>query len=257
MRVGDSYDPQAAVDRGVALARAAYARLDEHGADGLGAVRTRITNREGSFFNRVTKRVIIGVGGEDATGPHGRLSTLENTIHEVSHKWFDARAGFLGLVSAGQSGALSEGIAQVMAGAALVLAGDTEEQAWGWKVLDPHGQTAIIQRPFGPSVRVPLSTTMADVRRVGFTLVDAGYIHVHAGVVQAAHYDMARALGVETMARITTEAARASMTPFTGFRGWADATIETATRLYGNGSAAATAVLQAWQAAEVLGAGGE
>lgn len=247
------YDPHATVDRGVELARRMFARLDPAGDDALGSVRARVHDGAASWFNRLTRRVSVGVGGAAARGPDGRLETIATTIHEVAHKWVDSRAGFGGLLYAGGPGRVSEGLSQVLAGAAMVLEGSPEEQAWGWRVLDPRGATAPFASMLGrPTRHVPLSVTMDDVRAAGFTLVDLGMVHVHSGVVQAAHLDVARALGMEQMARITTDAARTGLHQLTGMRGWASATLASAGRLHGAGSAQQQAVARAWAAAKVL-----
>ncbi|MCW2920524.1 MAG: peptidase thermolysin [Thermoleophilia bacterium] len=247
------FDPQPVVDRGITLARRMYARLDPAGDDGLGRARVKVHGGSNSFFNRITRTVNIGAGEAVTKGETGRLELLETTVHELTHKWMDTRAGFGGLVYAGAPGRLSEGLSQVMAGAALVLEGDAAEQAHGWFLLDPRGKTAPMRSEFGrPTKYVPLSVTMDDVRASGFTMSDNGYVHVHSGVIQAAHLDIARALGMEEMARITTDAARTSLTQLTGFRAWADATLEAAERRHGAGSAQQRAVLDAWRAAKVL-----
>lgn len=247
------FDPQPVVDRGIALARRMYARLDPDGSDGLGRTRVVVHGGSNSFFNRITRTVNIGAGDSVAKGEAGRLELLETTIHELTHKWMDSRAGFGGLIYAGAPGRLSEGLSQVMAGAALVLEGDAAEQAHGWFLLDPRGKTAPMRSEFGrPTKYIPLSVTMDDVRATGFTMSDNGYVHVHSGVIQAAHLDIARALGMEEMARITTDAARASLSQLTGFRSWADATLAAAARRHGADSPERAAVLAAWRAAKVL-----
>ena len=248
-----TFDPHVAVDRGIELARRAYARLDPAGDDGLGRARVNVHAGSNSWFNRITRTVSVGIGNSVAKGEAGRLDLLETTIHELTHKWMDTRAGFGGLLYAGGPGRLSEGLSQVMAGAALVLEGDAGEQAHGWFLLDPRGKTAPMRSEFGgPTKYVPLSVTMDDVRASGFTFADNGYVHVHSGVIQAAHLDIARALGMEEMARITTDAARTSLTQLTGFRAWADATLAAAERRHGAGSSERQAVRDAWLAAKVL-----
>lgn len=245
-------DPRATVDRGVDLARRTFARLDARGDDGLGRVRVNVHTGTNSWFNRITDSVNVGVGAELRRGEAGRLAILETAIHEVTHKWTDARAGVGGLLYAFGPGRVSEGLSQVMAGTALVLEGTPAEQAYGWKVLDPRGQTAPMANTFGPEKRIPLSVTMDDVRKLGFSLTDNGYVHVHSGVVQAAHFDIAKAVGMEAQGRITVTAARDGLHQLTGFRGWAKSTIEAAGKLHGVGSAEQEAVRQAWRAAKVL-----
>jgi hypothetical protein len=243
-----TYDAHATVANGVDLARRTYARLDPAGDDGLGRARTVAHGGGASWFNRITRTASIGVGGAAATVPNGRLVTLETTVHELTHKWMDSRAGFGGLLYAGPSGRLSEGLSQVMAGAALTLEGTSDaERAWGWKVLDPRGQTT----PIG-GTDVPLSVTMDDVARRGFTLTDNGLVHVHSGVVQEGHLQLARAIGMEPMAQLTVDTARAELTPVMGVRGWADAMLRTAEKTWGAGSTEHLAVRDAWRAARVL-----
>lgn len=238
------------------IARRAYARLDPTGDDGLGRTRVNVHQGSNSWFNRITRIVSVGVGDRIAKGEAGRLDLMETAIHELTHKWMDTRAGFGGLLYAGGPGRLSEGLSQVMAGAALVLEGDAAEQAHGWFLLDPRGKTAPMAGAFGGVKKhVPLSVTMDDVRASGFTFADNGYVHVHSGVIQAAHLDIARAIGMEEMARITTDAARTSLNQLTGFQGWARATLGAAERLHGAGSAQQEAVRAAWLAAKVLSPG--
>lgn len=248
------WDPHSTVDRGVEIARRAYARLDPSGDDGLGRVRTKVHGGDASWFNRITRIVSVGTGKPELRGPAGDLELLETTIHEVTHKWVDRRAGFGGLVYAGPSGRLSEGLSQVMAGAALALEGETpRERAWGWHLLDPRGKTTPFRSEFGAETRhVPLSVTMDDVRATGLKLADSGYVHVHSGVIQEAHLRMAKAVGMEDMARITTDAARTGLHQLTGFEGWARATIDSATRLHGAGSQQDEAVRAAWEAVKLV-----
>jgi len=249
------FDPRATVDRGVEMARRTYARLDPNGNDGLGRVRVSVHGGAASSFNRITRGVTIGTGSEKALGPNGMFELLETTIHEVTHKWMDSRAGFIGLVYGGQSGRLSEGLSQVMAGAAMALEGETpDERAWGWSLLDPRGKTTPFRSelPWGKTKHIPLSVTMDDVQRAGLQLADQGWVHVHSGVIQEAHRLMARDMGMESMARLTVTAARERLHPLMGFKGWATATIETAARLHGAGSAQEAAVRRAWQGVKLL-----
>lgn len=236
------YDPVATVQRGVDLARRTYARLDPSGEDGLGSAKTSVHGGAHSFFNRISRTAHIGVGGEEATGPNGSLYTLESTVHELSHRWFDTRALGVGLVYAGGPGRLSEGLAQVMAGTALILEGTPEEAAHGWRVLDPRGQSARMSA----DERIPLSDHMDDVRERGFTLEDGGLVHVHGGVIQAAHLDMARSIGVEDMGRITVAAGH-RITPVTGFDRWAELTLDAAEERFGPRSPELEAVRGAWE----------
>jgi hypothetical protein len=249
------FDPQEVVDRGVAIARRMYARLDPAGDDGIGRMGVDVHGGSHSQYNRLTNTISIGAGNEKVHGPNGELELLETTIHETTHHWTDHRAGVGGLFYAGGPGRLSEGLSQVMAGAALVLEGETQQQRdWGWFLLDPRGKTTPMpsELPWGHKRDIPLSVTMDDVRKGGFTLKDNGYVHVHSGVIQAAHLEMAKAIGMEPMARITTDAARTSLGQFTGFHAWADATIAAAARLHGEGSPQQAAVRHAWEAVKLL-----
>lgn len=245
-------DPHATVSRGVELARRTYARLDDRGNDGFGRARVKVHDGSNSWFNRVSRITSIGVGGPKATGPNGRLEILETTVHELTHKWMDSRAGGIGLIYGGSSGRLSEGLSQVMAGSALILEGDELERAHGWRVLDPRGQTTPMTRLRGGRVDIPLSVTMDDVARTGFTMTDNGFVHVHSGVVQEGHRLIAKGIGIEPMAQLTVDTARASLTPVTGMRGWARATIRQAEQTFGVGASQVDAVRNAWVAAKVL-----
>jgi Zn-dependent metalloprotease len=229
------------------MTRRTYARLDDAGRDGLGLARARPHAGSTSWFNRITRTAMVGTGGgREIAEP--RLTALETTAHELSHAWFDRRAGFGGLVYAFGPGRVSEGLAQVMAGASLALEGaDERERAYGWRVLDPRGRTTPIGRR-----EHPLSVTMDDVAARRATLTDNGLVHVHSGVVQEGHLRIARALGMEPMARLTVDAAHAELTPLTGIRRWAGATVRTAERTWGARSGEAAAVREAWQAARVV-----
>jgi hypothetical protein len=252
------FDPNEVVDRGVAMARRMYARLDPAGDDGIGKLGVNVHDGSHSQYNRLTNTISIGAGNEKVHGPNGELELLETTIHEATHHWTDHRAGVGGLFYAGGPGRLSEGLSQVMAGAALALEGTTQQQRdWGWHLIDPRGKTTPMpsELPWGKRRDVPLSVTMDDVRATGFQWKDNGYVHVHSGVIQAAHLEMAKTLGMEPMARITTDAARTSLSQFTGFGAWADATIAAAARLHGDGSAEQAAVRRAWEAVKLLPAG--
>ncbi len=247
-----TFDPHATVARGVELARSTYARLDANGDDGLGRAKIVVSGGNGSHFNRLTRTTLVGVGGPKATGPTGHLSVLETTVHELTHKWMDSRAGGIGLIYGGSSGRLSEGLSQVMAGSALILEGTPEEQAHGWRVLDPRTQTTPMKTLLRGKVDVPLSVTMDDVARTGFTFTDNGFVHVHSGVVQEGHRLIARSIGAEQMAQLTVDTARASLTPVTGMRGWASATVAQAQRTFGTGSVQAAAVRDAWATVRLL-----
>jgi Zn-dependent metalloprotease len=246
-----AYDPIATVERGTELARRTYARLEPSGEDGLGAAKTNVHEGEYSFFNRISRVASIGVGGRDATSEHGRLSTLESTIHELSHRWFDTRAMGVGLIYAGGPGRLSEGLAQVMAGTALILEGTPEEAKWGWHVLDPSTQTTGMRNAAGKLELVPLSCTMDDVRRRGFSLADNGLVHVHSGVIQAAHLEIAQRIGPEAMGELTVAAGH-RLTPVTGFERWASLMIDAAQSRFGPNSAQQAAVSDAWRHVGVL-----
>lgn len=243
-------DPRTIVDRGVELARSTYARLDDAGDDGLARLRVSTHGGDGSWFNRMTRRVHIGVGElVRSPGSAAALGVLETTAHEASHKWFDTRAGFGGLIYGGPPGRLSEGLAQTMSAVSLVLEGSPAEQAHGWRALDPSGRTATVL-----GIRryeLPLSTHMDDVRRTPATLNDNGLVHVHRGVIQAAHLQIARSVGMEALGRITVDAAR-ELTPVTGFRRWAEATDRAAGVRFGAASDEQQAVRQAWRAVGVL-----
>ena len=249
---GTSYDANETVRRGRDMARRTYARLDPTGNDGLGRARISVHGGDGSWFNRITRITSVGIGGPKATGPDGRLATLEATLHELTHKWMDTRAAGIGLLYGGSPGRLSEGLSQVMAGSALILEGDQLERAHGWRVLDPRGQTARMDNLFRADTEVPLSVTMDDVARTGFTMSDMGLVHVHSGVIQEGHRLIAVGIGPEPMAQLTVDTARASLTPVTGMRGWARATIQQAERTFGPGAAQVDVVRNAWAATKLL-----
>src|SRR5688572_23914949 len=101
--ISTAFDPHASVSRGVDLARRTYARLDEHGNDGLGRARVFVHGGDGSWFNRISRATSIGVGGPKATGPNAHNEILETTVHELTHKWMDSRAAKIGLVYGGSS----------------------------------------------------------------------------------------------------------------------------------------------------------
>jgi hypothetical protein len=247
------FDAHATVREAEQIARRTFARLDPLGDDGLGRVRINVHGGSSSWFNRLTRSVSIGTGHERVLGPNGQLELIETTIHELAHKWVDRRAGWGGLLYAGSPGRVSEGLSQVVAGASMALEGTTPDQrAWGWQLLDPRGKTTPMPKFPRGSVDVPLSVTMDDVAAKGFTLADTGFVHVHSGVVQEGHLQIARRIGMEPMAKLTVETARRELGPLTGIRGWAAATLRTAEHTFGASSSQALAVRQAWQAAKVV-----
>ncbi|MCW2962140.1 MAG: Thermolysin metallopeptidase alpha-helical domain [Thermoleophilia bacterium] len=219
--------------------------------DGFARFRAVPVSGKDSFYDALRGVAMIGVGAPSHQGADGDLGMLETTLHEGTHHLIRRQTGWPGLPAGGQPGIVGEGLAQVIAGATMALLGpDERTRTRGWAALDPRGQFATIGRK-----RLPLSLSMQELHTRGPLLNDGGGVHVHGGIVQNAHYHLARASSLDTMLRITGEAMRGELRRSTGLRHWATSTLSAAERLYGVGSTEATQVRDAWSAVQLQLAG--
>ncbi|MCW2924842.1 MAG: family peptidase [Thermoleophilia bacterium] len=214
--------------------------------DGFATFRPVLVNGKDSSYEPFRHTASIGLGMRDHQGPHGALAILETTLHEGTHHLIRQSTPPVGLLAGGGAGMVGEGVAQVMAGVALALFGANDaERAWGVAAIDPRGDTT----PLGKH-DVPLSLRMDDIHPFQY-LNDMGGVHVHAGIVQNAHRILGEHIGIEAMGAITADAIRTGLTPVTGIRGWAKATLHSAERLHGRGSDEAAQVRHAWHKVQV------
>ncbi|MCW2974661.1 MAG: Thermolysin metallopeptidase alpha-helical domain [Thermoleophilia bacterium] len=233
---------QGALDRASILGHEVAGFLGLGARVGMDGFRVRATGGSTSAYNSVSGTGMIGMSSPQCQGVDGDLGIIETTLHEGTHHLVRNQVGWPGLPAMGQPGMIGEGLAQVIAGATLARAGrNPRERDYGWRTLDPHGQQARIGRAL-----VPLSLTMDELRTRGPLPNDAGGVHVHGGIIQHAHWLLAKSIGLDDMLRITGDALRGELHRMSRIRGWAAGMLEMAELRFGAGSAQATAVRDAW-----------
>ncbi|MCW2949063.1 MAG: family peptidase [Thermoleophilia bacterium] len=234
--------------RAVVLARAVTEPLGIDARDGLDGVKLVATNGTQSKYDALRHTAFIGRRSPQFEGAEGDLAIVETALHEATHHMIRRQAGWPGLLAIGQPGILGEGLAETVAGATMALLGSTErERAYGWRTLDPHGQTTRIGRR-----TIPLSLTIEDLHTRGHFIEDGGGVHVHGGIVQNALWHLARAVGLPVMLRITGDTLRTTVSRASTLRSWAFGTLRSAEHRYGAHSRQAQGVRDAWTAVHLV-----
>lgn len=202
------------------------------------------------------ERMMFGDGdGRLFTGFTGAIDVIG---HELTHGVTEKT---LGLRYLGQSGALNESISDVFGSLVKQWALDqTAEQAdWliGAGILGPQLHGTALRSMKAPGTA--FEDDQQPSRMTGYvrTASDNGGVHINSGIPNHAFYLAATAIGGnawEKAGRIwyQTMVARA-VSSDAQFHAFALATVATAERLFGQGSAEASAVTGAWAAVEVLG----
>lgn len=177
--------------------------------------------------------------------------------HELSH---GVTQETLGLRYIGQSGALNESISDVFGSLVKQYTlGQTADQAdWliGAGILGPQLHGEALRSMKAPGTAFEGDTQPAKMSGYVRTAADNGGVHTNSGIPNHAFYLAATAVGGhawESAGRVwyQTMAARA-VGPQAQFHTFALATIQTADRLFGQGSAVSTAVADAWRTVQVL-----
>jgi Zn-dependent metalloprotease len=187
----------------------------------------------------------------DFTGP------LDVTGHELTHGVTQYTAN---LDYSGQSGALNESVSDVFG--SLIKQwhlGQTADQAdWliGQGLLAPgvHGEALRSMKAPGTAYDDPQlgkDPQPADMSGYVHTYEDNGGVHINSGIPNRAFYLAASAIGGhawEKAGRVWYETLTGgSLASAVDFAGFAAATVQTATRLYGASAAETTAVSDAWK----------
>jgi Zn-dependent metalloprotease len=187
----------------------------------------------------------------DFTGP------LDVTGHELTHGVTQYTAG---LDYSGQSGALNESVSDVFG--SLIKQwhlGQTADQAdWligqGLLAKSVHGVALRSMKDPGTAYDDPQlgkDPQPADMSGYVDTHEDNGGVHINSGIPNRAFYLTAAAIGGnawEKAGRVWYETLTGgSLASSVDFAGFAAATVQTATRLYGAGAAETTAVSSAWK----------
>jgi len=237
----------------------AFERVSLDGAGGALLATVHYGERyDNAFWNG--ERMVFGDGdGEVFTGFTGSLTVI---AHELGHGVIESAGG---LVYAGQSGALNESIADVFG----VL---TEQHARGQRADDATwliGEGIFTDAVQGTALRSMIAPGTAydddvlgqdpqpaHMRDFVDTTSDNGGVHINSGIPNKAFHLLATALGGfawERAGRIWYLALTGgALTPTADFAAFAQVTLDTAAREYGEDSEEHTAVRAAWTGVGVI-----
>lgn len=215
-------------------------------------------NYDNAFWNG--ERMVFGDGdGEVFTGFTGSLTVI---AHELGHGVIESAGG---LVYAGQSGALNESIADVFGVLTEQHARQQTVDEASW-LIGAGIFTAAVQGEALRSMSAPGTAYDDDVlgrdpqpahmRDFVDTTADNGGVHINSGIPNKAFHLAATALGGyawERAGRIWyLTLTGGAVAPTADFAAFARATLETATREYGEESEEHTAVRAAWVGVGVI-----
>ena len=199
-------------------------------------------------------QLVFGDGDGVVFGPFTR--PIDVLAHEFTHGVTQFSAG---LTYRGQSGALNESVSDVFA--SLVkqrVAGETADAAdWliGAGIFLPHVQGRALRSMKEPGTayddpRLGTDPQVGSMAAYVETTDDNGGVHINSGIPNRAFHLTATAIGGhswEAPGRIWYDTLTGGqILPSANFEAFATATIQSASRLYGAGSAEADAVRAAW-----------
>ena len=200
------------------------------------------------------RRMVFGDGDGDLFIRF--TASLDVIGHELGHGVTEDEAG---LVYWQQSGALNESMSDVIGSMVKQYRLDqTSDQAdWliGAELLGPNVTGEALRSMKAPGTAydddvLGKDPQPAHMRDYVQTMADSGGVHINSGIPNHAFYLLASALGGhswERAGRIWYETLRdPRVKPTVPFRGFARATVRTAERLFGDSSAVASAVWEAW-----------
>jgi Zn-dependent metalloprotease len=226
--------------------------IDDAGLPLLGEVHFGV-DYDNAFWDG--ERMMFGDGdGRLFTGFTGAIDVIG---HELTH---GVSEDTVGLRYVGQSGALNESISDVFGSLVKQYAlGETADRAdWliGAGILGPALNGVALRSMKAPGTAFDGDMQPSTMSGYVRTASDNGGVHINSGIPNHAFYLAASAIGGwawETVGRIWYETIqRRSVGPSTQFHGFAAATVETATRVFGSGSSQARAMADAWRAVGVL-----
>lgn len=200
------------------------------------------TNYDNAYWSGT--QMVYGDGGTYFFPLSG---SVEVVGHELTHAVTEYSAG---LIYSGESGGLNEAMSDIM-GVTI----DSYSRGWvvdanTWKV----GET-IAKPALGAALRFMDNPPLDGVSIANYAQYTSSTdVHYSSGIANKAFYLMVQdpALDIQQAANIWYRALTVYMTPSTNFAGARTATTSAATDLFGSGSAAVTAVGNAWTAVGVV-----
>jgi hypothetical protein len=231
--------------------------FDRDSIDGAGLPLVATVHYDRNYDNAFWNGSQMVFGDGDGTVFVGFTSSVDVIGHELTHGVTENTAG---LTYQGQSGALNESVSDVFG--SLVkqhTLGQTADQAdWliGADLLAPGVQGVALRSMKAPGTayddpRLGKDPQPADMSGYVETSDDNGGVHVNSGIPNHAFYLVATALGGnawEAPGRIWYDVLTgSSIRPDCDFATFARLTVEAAVARFGDGSAEATAVADAWR----------
>ena len=187
---------------------------------------------------------------------------LDVTVHEFTHGVTQFTAG---LTYQGQSGALNESVSDVFASMAKQRAlGQSSDQAdWliGVGLFLPDVKATALRSMLEPGTayddpRLGRDPQVGSMDSYVDTAEDSGGVHINSGIPNRAFALAARAIGGNSWERPGqvwyAALTGGAVTPSTDFAGFAQATVDAATRLFPDDASVAASVTQAWQQVGLL-----
>ena len=187
---------------------------------------------------------------------------LDVMVHEFTHGVTQFSAG---LTYQGQSGALNESVSDVFASIAKQRAlGQSADQAdWliGVGLFMPDVQATALRSMLEPGTayddpRLGRDPQVGSMDAYVETDEDSGGVHINSGIPNRAFALAARAIGGNSWERPGqvwyAALTGGAVTPSTDFEGFAQATVDAATRLFADDTSVAGHVSQAWQQVGLL-----
>ena len=238
--------------------------FDRRSVDGQGTPLTVTVHYSTDYDNAFWDGNQLVFGDGDGQVFDRFTKPLDVTAHEFTHGVTQFTAG---LTYQGQSGALNESVSDVFASMAKQrsLGQDAEQADWliGVGLFLPDVKATALRSMLAPGTayddpRLGRDPQVGSMDAYVDTDEDSGGVHINSGIPNRAFALAARAIGGNSWERPGqvwyAALTGGGVTPSSDFAGFAQATVDAATKLFPDDASVAEHVTQAWQQVGLLAA---
>ena len=236
--------------------------FDRRSVDGLGTPLTVTVHYGTDYDNAFWDGTQLVFGDGDGELFDRFTKPLDVTVHEFTHGVTQFTAG---LTYQGQSGALNESVSDVFAAMAKQrsLGQDADQADWliGVGLFLPDVKATALRSMLEPGTayddpRLGRDPQVGTMDAYVETAEDSGGVHINSGIPNRAFALAAKAIGGNSWERPGqvwyAALTGGGVTPDTDFAGFARATVDAATALFGDDASVAQQVRAAWQQVGLL-----
>lgn len=236
--------------------------FDRRSVDGQGTPLTVTVHYSRDYDNAFWDGTQLVFGDGDGVLFDRFTKPLDVTVHEFTHGVTQFTAG---LTYQGQSGALNESVSDVFAAIAKqrALGQGVDEADWliGVGLFLPDVKATALRSMLEPGTayddpRLGRDPQVGSMDAYVDTAEDSGGVHINSGIPNRAFALAAKGIGGNSWERPGqvwyAALTDGGVTPSTDFAGFAQATVDAATRLFGEDPSVAEQVTQAWQQVGLL-----